>query len=246
MQHIKVQGDTALPDSPSDAKVPSQGKRLHDALVTARDHQAARFDAIEEVHALEAARLRALAEDLEPVFDEIPSSDTLFVCAVVPGDPPRLWIDMISYVVVGADGRTFKFVMNARAGRQTLAESAEIPEISGHVVNYIAHRLIDLERAGAVPPADGHGAATGRYSSATVALALGCGFAVGALALFAVTVMLRASGLTARILRADRVLNKELSKALHFETPIDLAMQVPIGTNFNEIFFVSGVRDIRG
>lgn len=194
MQHIKVQGDTALSDSPSDSKPPSQGTRLHDALVTARDHQAARFDAIEEVHALEAARLRTLADDLAPVFEEIPASDSLFVCAVVPGDPPRLWIDMISYVVVGADGRTFKFVMNARSGREVLAESAEISEISGHVVNYIAHRLIDFERAGAVPPVGGSGRAQGRYNSATVALALGCGFAVGALVVFAVTVMLRAAG----------------------------------------------------
>ncbi len=183
-----------MSESPSDAKAPPQGGRLHKALVAARDQQATRFDAIEEVHALEAARLQDLAEDLAPVFADIPSSDTLFVCAVVPGDPPRLWIDMIAYVIVDTDGRTFKLVMNARTGRQILAESAEISEISGHVVSYIAHRLIDFERSGAAVPATSPGASGGRYDSTTVALALACGFAVGTLAIFAVIVMLGSAG----------------------------------------------------
>ena len=190
IQHLEAQGDTALSESPSDTKAPPQGGRLHNALVAARDQQATRFDAIEEVLALEIARLHALAEELAPVFADIPPNDTLFVCAVVPGDPPRLWIDMIAYVTVDTDGRTFKLVMNARTGRQILAESAEISEISGHVVSYIAHRLIDLERSGAVVPGSGSHAAGGRYTPATVALAWACGFAVGALVIFAIIVML--------------------------------------------------------
>jgi hypothetical protein len=179
-----------LTDSPHDADKLSQDGRLHDALVSAREQQAARFDAVEEVRALETARLHVLAEELASVFADIPEGNTLFVCEVVPGDPPRLWIDMLAYVAMDTDGRTFRFVMNARNGRQILAETAEISEISGQVVSYVAHRLLDLERAGAAVPTRRPGRGGGRYSGATVALAWGCGFAVGALAIFAVAVML--------------------------------------------------------
>lgn len=181
-----------MSDSLSDVKNTPQGGRLRDALASARDQQAARFDAVEEVHALAAARLYALADELAPVFADVPEGNTLFVCEVVPGDPPRLWIDMLAYVVIDTDGRTFRFVMNARNGRQTLAESAETSEISGHVVSYIAHRLVDLERAGATAPAKLSGPAGGRYTGGTLALAWVCGFAVGALGIFAIAVMANA------------------------------------------------------
>lgn len=184
---------TALSDSPSDSpsgrKGPSRDRRLQDALVAARDQQAARFDAIEEVRALEAARLQALCDELAPVFDDIPEGNTLFVCQVVPGDPPRLWIDLLSYVAIDADGRTFRFVMNAREGREVLAETAEISEISAHVIGYIAHRLIDLERAGVAAPKRLARPADRTYPGTTVALAWACGFAVGALLLFALGVV---------------------------------------------------------
>lgn len=138
---------------------------------------------------LEAARLQALADELAPVFADVPEGAELFVCQVVPGDPPRLWIDVLAYVSIGDDGRTYSFVRNGRSGREILAESAEISEISAHVVSYIAHRVIDRERAGADPLGDRAMVLNERYSGAAMGFAWVCGFAVGALVLFALAVV---------------------------------------------------------
>jgi len=157
--------------------------RLRAALDRARDQQAERFDAIDNVRALETARLELLADDLEPVFSDIPERNDLFVCRVVPGDPPRLWIDMLSYVAIGDDGHTYKFIETGRNGRKTLAESSEISEISTHITSYIAHRVIDRERAGAVPPESAPQGTGKSFTGSAILFAWVCGFVVGALAL---------------------------------------------------------------
>lgn len=179
-----------MSDSKSGMPKPSGDGRLRSALEVARDQQAVRFDAIEEVRALDAARLQALADDLEAVFDDVPQGHDLFICQVVPGDPPRLWVDLLSYVAMDDDGRTYRFVMNGRSGREILAESSEISEISGHVVAYIAHRIIDIERAGAGPLKQALMDRHGGYSATAVALAWACGFAVGGLVLLALAVVI--------------------------------------------------------
>jgi len=183
-----------LSDSPSDEKGPALDTRLAEALDRSRDEQAVRFDAIEDVNALDMARLQALADDLQPVFEDLPHDSDIFVCRIVPGDPPRLWIDLLAYVIIDRDGRGFRLVMNARTGRQILAESAEIREISDHVISYIAHRYIDLERAGAAVPERLGKPAGGHHSGAVVALAWGCGVAVGLLLSLAGWVILAAAG----------------------------------------------------
>lgn len=163
--------------------------RLRAALETARTQQAVRFDAIEEGRVLQVARLQALADNLQPVFDDITDGGDVFMCSVVPGDPPRLWIDMLAYVSLSDDGRTYRLTVNNRAGRQILAESAEIKEISDHVVGYIAHRMIDRERSLASPQDRTSGTRGARYGGVAVAMAWACGFAVGALVLFALVVI---------------------------------------------------------
>ena len=157
--------------------------RLRAALDRARDQQADRFDAIDNVRALETARLQMLADDLEPVFSDIPERNDLFVCRVVPGDPPRLWIDMLSYVAVGDDGHTYRFIETGRNGRKTLAESAEISEISPHITSYIAHRVIDRERAGSALPSSDENGGGKSFTGSAILFAWVCGFVVGALAL---------------------------------------------------------------
>jgi len=163
---------------------------LHEALETARTEQAVRLDAVEEVKVLQVARLQQLADDLQPVFTDLPENSDLFICSIVAGDPPRLWIDMLTYVSIGDDGRTYKLLTNSRSGRQILEESAEISEISAHVVRYIAHRVIDRERSFERPMSSGSLVRGNRYGAMSLVVAWTCGFAVGALVLFALGVMI--------------------------------------------------------
>ena len=163
---------------------------MKSALAEARGEQAARLEAVDNLRRAEEARLRELAVELEPVFADIADGNDLFVCQVVPGEPPRLWIDVLGYVMMDPDGRSYTLVMNAREGRSILAKTAEIKEISNHVVRYIAHRTLDRERAGSPASGQFSPSMNRRYAISTVTLAWVCGFAVGGFVFLALSLVL--------------------------------------------------------
>lgn len=122
-------------------------RRLGDALNRVRTAEAERSDVVVELRDAERARLEMLADELRTVFDEVPADDEQFIFAVAPGLPPRLWIDMTSFVVMGKDRRTYRFLKDTRLGRTILLETAEIGGMADTVTNYVAERIIERERA---------------------------------------------------------------------------------------------------
>src|SRR5436853_5880749 len=105
--------------------------RLKDAVRQARIDMAERTGVVVDLHDAEIARLEILNEALDPVFADIPEGIELFERGITPGEPPRLWIDMIAHVVMGRDRRVYRFVQDTRYGRRVLGESAEVAEIVG-------------------------------------------------------------------------------------------------------------------
>ena len=95
----------------------------------------------------EAARLETLNDALDDLFAEMPPDVELFDRGIGRGDPIRLWIDVISYVVMGRDKRTYRFLQDSRNGRIVLAESPEVEDIVEAVTKYAARRIIERERA---------------------------------------------------------------------------------------------------
>ncbi|WP_204315774.1 hypothetical protein, partial [Stenotrophomonas maltophilia] len=69
--------------------------------------------------------IEILAQDLKPVFDEVPADDEQWDFAISTGLQPRLWIDATAHVMMGRDRRTYRFVRDTRLGRSVLAESPE-------------------------------------------------------------------------------------------------------------------------
>jgi hypothetical protein len=120
--------------------------RLKEAMRQARIELAERSAVIVDMRNAEIARLELLNDALEPIFSEIPPGIELFDRGVVPGDPPRLWVDMIAHVVMGRDKRVYRFVQDTQYGRRILAESGEIDEIVEAITRYVARRLIERER----------------------------------------------------------------------------------------------------
>ena len=112
----------------------------------ARIELAERSAVIVDLRNAEIARLELLDEALDPIFAEHSARIELFDRGVVPGDPPRLWVDMIAHVVMGRDKRIYRFVQDTRYGRRILAESGDIDEIVEAVTKYVARRLIERER----------------------------------------------------------------------------------------------------
>jgi hypothetical protein len=100
-----------------------------------------------EIREAEQARLDMLADELRGVFSELPPDDEQFVNAVVPGNPPRLWIDATSFVVIGRDRRVYRFLKDTRLGRTVILETASLDDMADAVTNYVAERVIERERA---------------------------------------------------------------------------------------------------
>lgn len=125
----------------------AEPSRLRDALRKARQTEVDRSDVIVDLREAEIARLELLQDALSDVFEEIPEGNDLLECALIPGTPPRLWIDVLGHVVMGRDKRTYRFLKDTRHGRQVILETTSLDEMSARVTDYVAHRLIERERA---------------------------------------------------------------------------------------------------
>ncbi len=120
---------------------------LQQAIRDARVVQAERDDVIVELRESERIRLVLLAEALQGVFDDLPDEIDEFALAVLPGDPPRFWVDATSFVMMSRDKRNYRFVKDTRLGRTVLAEDAEVDVIADAVTRYVAERIVQRERA---------------------------------------------------------------------------------------------------
>lgn len=122
-------------------------RRLSDAMREMKNAAADRADVVVEMREASRTRLELLAQELQPVFDDVPADDPTFDFAISSGEQPRLWIDAVAHVAMGRDRRTYRFVRDTRLGRVVLAESVEIAPVANQVTRYIAERLVERQRA---------------------------------------------------------------------------------------------------
>ncbi len=124
------------------------GLSLREAIRAARVEAAERTGVIVELRDASLARLSMLNELLDPVFAEVPLEHAdLFDRGLMPGETPRLFVDMVAHVALGRDRRTYRFLQDTRSGRRVLAESTNPHDIVDAVTRYIARRLIAREQA---------------------------------------------------------------------------------------------------
>jgi hypothetical protein len=120
---------------------------LRAAMRRARLENAEQSQAVSELREAEIARLELLLEAIRPVLDQAPEGVELFDAGIERGGRPRLFLDMIGFVELGHDRRTYRFFQDTRHGRVVIAESPQIDRIVAAVTNYVARRLIERERA---------------------------------------------------------------------------------------------------
>jgi hypothetical protein len=120
---------------------------LRDAVRRARLDDAERAAALADLRTAEVVRLEILRDTLAPVFAQIPDDTELFDQGLVPGEQPRLYVDILAFVEMGRDKRTYRFLQDTRWGRRSLAETDDIQAIAKAVTDYIARRLVEREKA---------------------------------------------------------------------------------------------------
>ena len=126
---------------------PVPSGRLKAAIREARLAQAEHSDAMADVRAADMAHLEILGEELKPVLDELPPHADQFDFQIVGGDQPRLWIDMLVYVRMGRDRRSYQVMKSSRTGRRILFEGTDVKMVGKAITDYIAHQLIEREKA---------------------------------------------------------------------------------------------------
>jgi hypothetical protein len=128
-------------------ELPLAAEKLKRAMRQARVDDAERSRVVFELRGAEIARLEMLRDELLPVIAEVPKDADLFDVALVPSERPRLFVDMIAFVEMGRDRRSYRFLQDTRLGRVTIAESERIEPMVEAITNYIARRLIERDKA---------------------------------------------------------------------------------------------------
>jgi hypothetical protein len=181
-------GVQPLPVPTSKAEAP-EGKELDDALRQARLKESAHYEAALDIRDAQTLRLQVLKDDLAPIVASRREARDFFDLALVAGDPPRLWLDMVTSVVMAPDPRTYRLVEDSQDGRDTLFETQDRAAMVEHIRHHMAHRLIARARRlvkvpAAVPPR------RQGYSTGALILSWLSGFTVGILALFLVGILI--------------------------------------------------------
>lgn len=120
---------------------------LTDAVRRARLEVAERSNAVHDLRMAEQSKLEALRDVLKPVLHALPREADLFDHGLVPGDRPRFYVDMIAFVEMSRDRRSFRFLMDSPDGRKLLGESDDVQVMANAVTNYLGRRLVERERA---------------------------------------------------------------------------------------------------
>lgn len=125
---------------------PETEGRLAATIREVKNAYADRDDVVVDIREGQLTRLELLADDLKPVFGEIPADDDRFDLAISAGSQPRLWIDAVAHVTMARDRRTYRFLRDTHLGRVVLIESSDIARVTDQVTRYIAGRIIERNR----------------------------------------------------------------------------------------------------
>ena len=117
------------------------------ALRRARIENAERADAVAELREIELGRLALLQSALQPVVRQAPPEVDLFDLSLARGDRPRVFLDMVAFIEMARDRRTYRFFQDTLYGRVLIAESPKIDTLVAACTNYVARRLVERERA---------------------------------------------------------------------------------------------------
>lgn len=137
--------DKSQTEPPTNALSPVPNLTL--AVRRARVEAAQHSEAMAEMRGGETARLEMLGEALKPVLAQVPDDVDLFDAGLAQGEKPRFFIDMLAFVEMARDRRTYRFLQDTRHGRVTVLESEKLDEMVEAATTYIARRLVERQRA---------------------------------------------------------------------------------------------------
>jgi len=119
---------------------------LTKALKDARLAEAVQLDAILNARDARILRLGALRDAVLPELAAHDEAKKLFDLTVVEGERPKLWLDLISWVEMQPDPKTYRLVQSRESAEGVLFETTDAAEMQRYIIRVMAHRLIERER----------------------------------------------------------------------------------------------------
>ncbi|MGH6855028.1 MAG: hypothetical protein ACREDN_06380 [Aestuariivirga sp.] len=159
------------------------------ALRQMRAAEAAHLEARRRLSDAKTLRLQVLKDELAAIVAASPQARAAFELAMAPGEPPRLWIDLSTAIVMEPDPKTYRLVRNAQGGHETLFETAEVAEMVQQAKLHMAHGIIAHQRQMALPAV--RPCKERRYSTACLIITGLAGFGFGALTLLSAAICLK-------------------------------------------------------
>jgi len=164
-----------------------RGNGLGSALRQARLAEAAHYEAVLGIKDAKSLRLQVLKDDIAAVIAHSQEAQQLFDLALVPGEPPKLWIDLITCVVMEPDYRTYRLLQDTQAGREILLETTDRSAMVERLKQHMAHRIVARQRQmAATPPAKPKAG----FSTGALTLAWLSGFTLGMLVVLISAILL--------------------------------------------------------
>lgn len=158
-------------------------------LKEARLAEAAQLEAMLNFSDARALRLENLLHAFQDKWAGSAYARSLFQLTIEPGVKPRLWIDLVSSVVMEPDPRSYRLVKDEQAGITTIFETSNMPEMASYLSRYLAHRLVEREKAGSAVNSPGPIVAQ-PYNIRDMFYVWIAGCVFGAMALFSVAMYL--------------------------------------------------------
>lgn len=115
-------------------------------LKRARELQGAGHEARLAARDMAAMRLLAVKQELAPYVEALPELRAFVELALVNGETPKLWLDLISYVVMAPDQQHWRLVQDTADGREVIFETDQLDELIDFLRKFIAHRAVYRER----------------------------------------------------------------------------------------------------
>ncbi len=112
------------------------------ALRQARVAEAAQLEAVMNIRDARALRLESLRDAVKAKLGSNEQALAMFDLVVQPGAKPKLWVDLISSVVMEPDPRSFRLIQDREKNTETVFETTVEAEMVDFLTRYLAHRLV--------------------------------------------------------------------------------------------------------
>jgi hypothetical protein len=120
--------------------------RLEDEIRQARTAHADKLVAIGNIHDAAVLRLQSLRDELAPLFAANPAARRVVDLALVPGEPPRLWVDMTTYVVMSPNPSTYRLQRDSFCRHEVLLETIAREQVVTAALQHVASNLVEREK----------------------------------------------------------------------------------------------------